>query len=81
MTATKNPAPPRLPTFFADPITGLPTELPTDDEPRTLTTEERIARLTAEKRKASFGRQQEINGELEELEIRLQYEKKVHVTW
>jgi hypothetical protein len=23
--------PPRLPTFFADPITGLPTELPTDD--------------------------------------------------
>jgi hypothetical protein len=24
--------PPRLPTFFADPITGLPTMLPTDDD-------------------------------------------------
>jgi CheY-like chemotaxis protein len=69
------------PAFFADPITGMPTMLPTDDKPRTLTTEERIARLTAEKRNASFGRQQEINGELEELEIRLQYEKKGHVTW
>jgi hypothetical protein len=27
-----NLRPPRLPTFFADPITGLSTELPTDDD-------------------------------------------------
>ncbi len=69
------------PAFFADPITGVATGLPTEDEPRQLTTEERIAKLTAEKRTAGFGRQQEINGELEDLEIRLQYEKKGHVTW
>ena len=50
------------------------------DNPRPLTTEEQIAELETERKDASFGRRQQIAGELEELYIRLGYEKTGKVT-